>query len=674
MLGALRTLAGAAAPRRRLASAAARLAAAAGWLESPPECQQRGSAGGARSLFCLISLRLADGVGGRHGRSSWPPAMRSAERADLVDSGEAAVDPIRSAIKTCGSVAELEAVLQGADPAAVDFIPLSAALSLLPKLPDALKDPAAARRLWSSLARWFLAPDMIKTAGARALCNVLWATAKLVGGRVLEASSAEAAALVGAILSELQRGDKLSDANAQELSNALWALATLGRAGDGAFVSALLEAVLPQLGSFNPQALANTLWALATLGRTGDGAFVSALLEAVLPQLGSFNPQDLANTLWALATLGRTGDGAFVSALLEAALPQLGSFNPQALANTLWALATLGRTGDGAFVSALIEAALPQLGSFNPQNVANTLWALATLGRTGDGAFVSALLAAALPQLGSFNPQNVAITAWTLAKLAHCADPLLETAADLVLSLTDRMTPQNISNTAYAFATLRHPRASALVAALVERSAARLADFTEQNLTNLLWSVAAADARSLSAAALGALAAGCAREERKWSASGLSQLHLAHMHVKGAYDGYALLPPPLLARCIEAQTLRQAQIAAQPISNAQRQLVAALRRLGLSPQEEAPALDGAYSIDALLVTPSGARVAVEFDGPHHFAANAPTRALGDTALRDRMLSGAGFVVVSVTYREWYGKSEAERDALLRARLRSAGVL
>jgi len=636
MLGALRTLAGAAAPRRRLASAAARLAAAAGWLESPPECQQRGSAGGARSLFCLISLRLADGVGGRHGRSSWPPAMRSAERADLVDSGEAAVDPIRSAIKTCGSVAELEAVLQGADPAAVDFIPLSAALSLLPKLPDALKDPAAARRLWSSLARWFLAPDVIKTAGARALCNVLWATAKLVGGRVLEASSAEAAALVGAILSELQRGDKLSDANAQELSNALWALATLGRAG--------------------------------------DGAFVSALLEAVLPQLGSFNPQDLANTLWALATLGRTGDGAFVSALLEAALPQLGSFNPQALANTLWALATLGRTGDGAFVSALLEAALPQLGSFNPQALANTLWALATLGRTGDGAFVSALLAAALPQLGSFNPQNVAITAWTLAKLAHCADPLLETAADLVLSLTDRMTPQNISNTAYAFATLRHPRASALVAALVERSAARLADFTEQNLTNLLWSVAAADARSLSAAALGALAAGCAREERKWSASGLSQLHLAHMHVKGAYDGYALLPPPLLARCIEAQTLRQAQIAAQPISNAQRQLVAALRRLGLSPQEEAPALDGAYSIDALLVTPSGARVAVEFDGPHHFAANAPTRALGDTALRDRMLSGAGFVVVSVTYREWYGKSEAERDALLRARLRSAGVL
>jgi hypothetical protein len=236
------------------------------------------------------------------------------------------------------------------------------------------------------------------------------------------------------------------------------------------------------------------------------------------------------------------------------------------------------------------------------------------------------------------------------------------------------MAPQELSNTAYAFATLRHPRASALVAALVERSAARLGDFNEQVLTNLLWSVAAADVRTLSAAALGALAAECAREEREWSAKGLSQLYLAHLHVQGAYDGRALLPPPLLARCIEARTLRQAQIQAQPISDSQRQLVAALRRLDLSPQEEASALDGAYSIDALLVAPNGARVAVEFDGPHHVAANAPTHVLGITALCDWLLSSAGFVVVSVTYRDWDGKSEAEQEVLLRARLRSTGVL
>jgi hypothetical protein len=205
-------------------------------------------------------------------------------------------------------------VLQGADPAAVDFIILSAALGLLPKL-SCMRDEK--RRLWMPLARRFAEPDMLSTAGARALSNALWATAKLADGRMLEASSAEVAAFVGAIVSELQREGNLGGADPQNLSNTLWALATLGRTGDGAFVSALLEAARSQLGSFNPQDLANTLWALATLGRTGDGAFVSALLEAARRQLGSFKPQALANTLWALATLGRTGDGAFVSALLE---------------------------------------------------------------------------------------------------------------------------------------------------------------------------------------------------------------------------------------------------------------------------------------------------------------------------------------------------------------------
>jgi hypothetical protein len=256
-----------------------------------------------------------------------------------------------------------------------------------------------------------------------------------------------------------------------------------------------------------------------------------------------------------------------------------------------------GPHGRRRLFSALLEAARPQLDSFNPQALSNTAWALATLGRTGDDDFVTALLKAAGPQLDSFTPQNLSNTVWALAKLAHYDAPLLDAAADCVLSLADRMTPQNVANTAYAFATLRHPRAAALVAALVERSAARLGEFKEQECSNLLWAVAAADVRSLSAPALGALAAECARQERKceWTNWGLSQLHLAHVHVQGAYGGRALLPPTLLARCVEAQRLQHEHNAAQRRSDAQRQVAAALRRLGLSPQEEAPALDGTPS-------------------------------------------------------------------------------
>jgi len=453
--------------------------------------------------------------GGRSGGGRAPSPGRG------VSAGRRDPRQLTAAIKVCSSVAELEAALRGADPAAVNFIHLSAALGLLPKLLGVREEK---RRLWSSLALRFSALDMLATAGPRELSNALWAAAKLADGGVLEASSAEVAAFVDAVVSELQRENKLSDANAH----------------------------------------------------------------------------DSANTLWALATLGRTGDGAFVAALLAAAHPQLGSFTLQGLINMVWALATL----------------------------------------------------------------------------AHYDEPFLDAAADCVLSQADRLNPQDYSNTAHAFAALRHPRAAALVAALVERSAARLGVFNEQNLSNLLWAAAAADVRSLSAAALGALAAECARQERAplWIPANLSQLHLAHAHVQGAYGDRALLPPPLLARCAEAQRLQHEHNAAQPPSDSQRQLAAALRRLGLSPQEEAPALDGAYSIDALLVTPGGARVAVEFDGPRHFAANAPGHALGDTALRDRLLSGAGFVVVRVSYREWDGKSEAQQEALLRGRLRSAGVL
>jgi len=481
---------GAAAPLRRFAASAASPPASARPLaarrraSAPVRAAGRGSAGegvAPRPERRPSSGRLvgrggiSGGRSGGGGRAPSPGRGGSAGRRDPKQ--------LTAAIKVCSSVAELEAVLRGADPAAVDFILLSAALGRLPKLPGMREEK---RRLWSSLSLRFSAPDMLATAGARALSNALWATAELAVGRVLEAASAEVGGFVGAIVSELQRAGRLINANAQDLAN----------------------------------------------------------------------------------------------------------------------------------------------------------------------------------------------TAWALAKLAHYDEPLLDAIADCVLSLADRLNPQEVSNTAHAFATLRHPRAAALVAALVERSAAQLGEFTEQAIANLLWAVAASDVRSLSAAALGALAAECARPERApvWTPVALSQLRLAHVHVQGAYSGRALLPPPLLARCVEAQRLRQEQIAAQPPSDSQQQLAAALCRLGLSPQEEAPALDGAYSVDAQLVAPSGARVAVEFDGPHHFAANAPGHALGVTALRGRLLSDAGFVVISVSYRDWDNRSDAQREALLRARLRSAGVL
>ena len=55
----------------------------------------------------------------------------------------------------------------------------------------------------------------------------------------------------------------------------------------------------------NAQDVANALWALATLGwQAAEGAMRAALEGAAVRVAPSMKPQDVANTLWALATLG----------------------------------------------------------------------------------------------------------------------------------------------------------------------------------------------------------------------------------------------------------------------------------------------------------------------------------------------------------------------------------
>jgi very-short-patch-repair endonuclease len=69
------------------------------------------------------------------------------------------------------------------------------------------------------------------------------------------------------------------------------------------------------------------------------------------------------------------------------------------------------------------------------------------------------------------------------------------------------------------------------------------------------------------------------------------------------------------------------------------------------------------SID-IAVESSGARVAVEVDGPSHFLQNG--RQDGSTLLRNRMLAAHGWRVVVVDYWEWEGlQTEAQREEYLR---------
>jgi len=109
----------------------------------------------------------------------------------------------------------------------------------------------------------------------------------------------------------------------------------------GAAWTALKAAVVREGPGMKPQELSNTVWAYATLGLE-LGAKARAVMDvAVVRVAPDMNAQDTANTLWSVATLGLM-PGAAVWAALEVAAARVASdINAQNVANTLWSVLAL---------------------------------------------------------------------------------------------------------------------------------------------------------------------------------------------------------------------------------------------------------------------------------------------------------------------------------------------
>jgi hypothetical protein len=91
----------------------------------------------------------------------------------------------------------------------------------------------------------------------------------------------------------------------QDLSNMMWALATLGISPDPAWLQQHLREVGRRQAqrSLLPQHLANIGWALAKLSHRPDRDWLARYQEDVLGALPGFKPQEISNVLWALAVL-----------------------------------------------------------------------------------------------------------------------------------------------------------------------------------------------------------------------------------------------------------------------------------------------------------------------------------------------------------------------------------
>ena len=126
-------------------------------------------------------------------------------------------------------------------------------------------------------------------------------------------------------------------------ANTLHTLAKTRRRPPCADMLRALEArALAVRGDFSAQNISNTLWAFATLGFRPSEALLEGLIEQTVAVQGDFKAQEISITLWAFATLGLQPSEELMAGTMKQAVVVQGDFNPQEIANTLWAFATLG--------------------------------------------------------------------------------------------------------------------------------------------------------------------------------------------------------------------------------------------------------------------------------------------------------------------------------------------
>ena len=96
-----------------------------------------------------------------------------------------------------------------------------------------------------------------------------------------------------------------------------------------------------------------------------------------------------------------------------------------------------------------------QAGQVGPRELANVAYGAARCGRSGMLRMLAAALAtAAERRLSEFNPQDVANTAWAFATMNYRDEKLFPALAIAAERRLSEFSPQDVANTAWAFATV----------------------------------------------------------------------------------------------------------------------------------------------------------------------------------------------------------------------------
>jgi len=314
---------------------------------------------------------------------------------------------------------------------------------------------------------------------------------------------------------------RISTAQPQNLSNTLWALATLGWHCDDSILTKLVTAMVQRSSTVKPQALSNTLWALATLGWHRDDSTLTKLVTAMVQRISTAKPQELSNTLWALAALGWHRDDSILTKLVTAVVQRSSTAKPQELSNTLWALATLGWHSDDSTLTKLVTAMVQRISTATPQALSNTLWALATLGWHRDDSILTKLVTAMVQRISSAKPQELSNTLWALGQFDWYDAGTIKALAAAIAQSSSSTKPQDMSNALQALGSLRWYN-TAVYSQLVDGLLQKISSSNQpgQHFSNALFSCALSSHFDSSVDALAAW--GSQQHLRQWNGQEVS--------------------------------------------------------------------------------------------------------------------------------------------------------
>lgn len=237
--------------------------------------------------------------------------------------------------------------------------------------------------------------------------------------------------------------DRAHQLNMQNVSNIVWALATL-LLKDRPLLSALAHCTVGCCReTCGPQEVSNTAWAFATLV-VYDAPLLEVLLQASAERLSEYNAQELSNTIWSIANLAML-DSSLLDAIADAVQDTVGEFDVQNLANTVWAMASMVYINAPVF-DAIARRSVDKMPEFTLQAVANTLWACATLS-VADLPFVDAIATQAFGLLKRTCPSpsetdgflvDVCALGWSFTFLTW-QHPILGKIRDVVREVGARM-------------------------------------------------------------------------------------------------------------------------------------------------------------------------------------------------------------------------------------------